>query len=270
MGFPKKKETGAEPEPAQQSQRQSQMWSPYDDGPRTRGPFWFIVGGVVVLAALVVALMVMFNADPPAPAATEARPTSDPLPTAPPGKYGFADQRKTDPDPLTVKELFPSAKVVVDGRQYTMTITRKDKKCADAVVGEKLQKALKDGKCTQVIRASFRDAKGEIIGTVGVANLLDTKAADKASKAGGKGERQDYVKPLPGKDKVTKFLGSGEAGAQVWTHGHYAVMIWFQFKDGHKPDKKEGKRLFQAADDITQNTVFKALDGRSLSGAAGG
>jgi hypothetical protein len=45
-------------------------------------------------------------------------------------------------------------------------------------------------------------------------------------------------------------------------------MVWFQNKDGTKPDKAGSKRLYQAIDDITKATVFKALDNRTLTGSA--
>jgi hypothetical protein len=133
-------------------------------------------------------------------------------------------------------------------------------------VGGKIQKALKAGKCTQIVRATFRDKGGKVIGTVGVANLNTSKNATKVKSAGSK---TDYVKPLPGKDSVTKAIGTGSGGTQIMTHGHYAIMIWFGNKDGSTPDKKGQKRIFQAAADITKATVFKALDARTLTGNPG-
>ncbi|NRQ33200.1 hypothetical protein HII36_15300 [Nonomuraea sp. NN258] len=245
--------------------QQSRMWSPYDEGGSSRGPLWFAVGGVVVLALLVGGIVIMWKsggADPSA--ASAARHSSAPLPSGPTGKYGYAVDRENDPEPLTVKELFAAKKFTVTGRSYEMTITSKDKKCTDGVLGDKLQKALKSGKCTQFIRASFRDKAGKVIGTVGVANL---KTSGTAGKVAAAGSSKSYVKPLAGKDEVTKFLGSGSGGAKVWTHGHYAILVWFQNKDGSKPDKKGSKLLFQAVDDITKATVFKALEHRSVTGS---
>ncbi|MEV4103630.1 hypothetical protein AB0J42_25515 [Nonomuraea sp. NPDC049649] len=252
------------PEKDEKAKTPRQTWSPYDEGPRSRGPLWASLAGLGVLVLLGGGLAVMFNTKSPETVSSAELRTSAPLPSAPPGKFGYAGSRSTDPDPLTVKELFRSKKITVSGRAYQMTVTSKDKKCADGVHGDKLGKALKSGKCTQMMRASFRDKKGEVIGTVGVANLSTTKNATRVAKAA---DKTNYVKPLAGKDEVTKFLGSGSGGAKVWTHGHYAVMVWFQLKDGSEPDKKVSKRLFQAADDITKSTVFKALDARSLTGS---
>ncbi|MEV4895454.1 hypothetical protein AB0K48_39380 [Nonomuraea sp. NPDC055795] len=270
MGFPKKRSTGGEDEASATTEttRQSTMWSPYDEGPRSRGPLWFALGGLAVLGLLAGGLVIMWNTKTPGQAET-ARRTSAPLPSAPPGEFGFAGERKTDPEPLTVKELFAQKKFTVDGRSYEMTITKSDKKCGDAANGEKLAKALKSGKCTQVVRASFRDKAGKVIGTVGVANLNTTGSAKKVAAAGGKDKRSVYVKALPGKDAVTKYIGSGSGAAEIWVHGHYAIMVWFQNKDGSEPTKKTSKVLAQTADDIAKATAFKALDARSLSGYPG-
>ncbi|SEG99682.1 hypothetical protein SAMN05444920_113278 [Nonomuraea solani] len=210
-------------------------------------------------------LALMWNADPPVTAETETpRQTSAPLPSVPPGKFGFATNRSTDPEPITVKEVFgKKKKFTVSGRSYEMTITSKDKKCNDGALGDTLQKALKSAKCNQFLRASFRDKAGKVIGTVGVANLSTGKNASKVAKAGN---TKNYVKPLAGKDTVTKFLGSGSGGARVSTYGHFAILVWFQNKDGTKPDSKGSKRIAEAINDITKATVFTALDNRSLTG----
>lgn len=242
--------------------RNNATWSPYDEGSSKRGPIMAAVGGVVVLGLLVGGLAIMWNMEGSSPEASTQR-TSAPLPSGPGGKYGYATSRETDPEPLTVGEAFPSKKITVDKRSYEMTITAKDKKCGDAVLGDKLKKALKSAKCTQLLRASFRDKDGAIVATIGVANLSSGSGSTKVARAGS---ASNYVKPLPGKDTVTKYLGSGSGGAQVRTHGHYAVLYWVQKKDGTKPDKKGMKALWQAVDDFTGATVFKALDARTLTG----
>lgn len=242
-------------------------WSPYDENSRSRGPLLAGIGGLVVLGLLTGGLVMMYNADEPVTAETTAsRQTSAPLPSVPPGKYGFAASRKTDPDPITVKEMFGKRrKFTVSKRGYQMTITSKDKKCTDGALGDALQKALKSAKCTQFVRASFRDKEGVVIGTIGVANLSSEKQAAKVAKAGSS---SNYVKPLPGKDEVTKQLGSGAGGAKISTYGHYAILVWFQRKDGTKPDSKGSKRISQAIVDITKATVYEALDNRALTGSA--
>lgn len=251
-----------EPAPAPRPARQT--WSPYAEENRSRGPLWFGIGGGLVMVLLIGGLVVMFNSGTPTPTDSDlGRQTSVPLPVAPPGKYSFASARTTDPEPLTLKELFPSKKVTAGSRSYSMTTSSSLKKCADGAVGSKILKALKSGKCTQLVRATFRDKAGDLMGTVGVANL---STSANATKVRSTSSATDYVKPLAGKDSVTKVLGTGSGGTDIFMHGHYAIMVWFQTKDGNKPDAKGAKRITQAFSDITKATVFKALDARTLTG----
>ncbi|WP_405144578.1 hypothetical protein OG589_42450 [Sphaerisporangium sp. NBC_01403] len=240
---------------------------------RSRTPY-FVAGGVVALIVAAGAGIVILGGgqDPvstAAPAST-GQPAQVPLVGSPSDKYGYTASRKSDPQPLTLNELFGHRKVTAHGRSYLMTVRRADKKCKDAVHGTGMQKALTAGQCTQFLRASFRDAPGKLIGTVGVGNLKTSSAAKKAAKAGTGGELEDYVTPLPGKDSATKLLGSGnDSYATAWSQGHYLVLLWFQYKDGHKPTKAELKALNRAAIDITEASVFSALDTRALTGARG-
>ncbi|MFC4590467.1 hypothetical protein ACFO8L_30535 [Sphaerisporangium corydalis] len=246
---------------------------PEPGGRRSRAPI-FVVGGVLALiAAVVTSVVIMSNADDPAgttasPTGAAQPPAQVPLVGSPNDKYGYTASRKTDPQPLTLNELFGKKKVTTHGRSYAMTVRRSDKKCKDAVHGTGMQKALSAGQCTQFLRASFRDGPGKLIGTIGVANLKTTAAAKKAAKTGTGGELEDYVNPLQGKDAATKLLGSGgDSYATAWYQGHYLVLLWFQYKDGHKPSKTELKSLNRAAVDITEKSVFTALDTRALTGS---
>ncbi|MFC0864735.1 hypothetical protein ACFHYQ_20805 [Sphaerimonospora cavernae] len=241
-------------------------WDPYAPAPLWRRPVVLGCALLALIGALFLGLWVAARSEkPPAPRALPT-PTLQ-APEAPKGKYGFAGSRATDKMPLTLGELFGDKKFGRGGRAYVMTVRRKEKTCTDGVSGEKIQKALKTGRCAQLIRASFADAKGTIIGTVGVANLTTSAHAKKVTSAGGGAQRTDYLKPLPGKDDATKHLGgAGDAYAGGWAYGHYAVLLWFQFKDGHKPTKAEQKQLYQAAADIADKTIFPALEHRSLTG----
>lgn len=259
---------GRPAEPPRERPRQ-EMWSPYDEGPRSRRPIFIAAGAFAALVAAGIGLAVLANSDPaPVPGATS--PAAE-APIAPPantveGKFGFASSRETDPHRLTLNEVFNRKKVKIGGQNYLMTTRRTDTKCDKAVVGAKLQKALTAAKCNQLLRASFRDTSGKVIGTVGVANLKTSAGASKVVSVGSGKEREEYLKPLPGKDKVTKLLGTGEAFVGEWRHGHYAVMVWFQFKDGHLPKKTEVKKLNQAAFGAADATVTPALEARTLTG----
>jgi hypothetical protein len=259
-------QTSAMPPAPPPPDKPEKQWDPYAPKPFWRRPAMLGIALVALIAALFLGLWVAAKGDS-VPARTQVMPTPTiSVPTAPGGKYGYAESRATDKTPLSIKELFGKKKVTQNRRTYSMTVSRKDKTCADGISGSKIKKALQSGGCTQMLRASFRDAKGTIIGTVGVANLKTSTGAKKVASAGGGKERTDWLKPLPGKDSVTKKLGSGDAYAGGWTHGHYAILLWFQFKDGHKPSTAGLKQLYQAAVDITDATVFPALETRSLTG----
>ncbi|GLW96291.1 hypothetical protein [Microtetraspora sp. NBRC 16547] len=243
-------------------------WDPYGPVPLWRHPIVLGLAGLALIGALFAGLWVAASREKPVRAVSTPTPTPVTTP-GPGGKYGYAGSRTTDKTPLTATELFGQKKVTNGTRSYLRTKVNKEKTCNDGVSGEKITKALKAGGCTQLIRASYKDSKGTIIGTIGVANLKTTTAATKVASAGGGKERQDFLKPLPGTDDVSKLLGTGDAYAGGWVHGHYTVLLWFQFKDGHNPNKTELKQLYRAAMDITEKTVFPALDTRSLTGGHG-
>ena len=263
------------PGPSAQPPDQDRPWATPEvvlPQPRSRRrPLVLSIGAVVVLAAAGGGLYYTAQRNAQTSTAATASPTASPVTGSkrPSGKYGYAVSRASDPLPLKVGEVFPKVKVQKGKRTYYMTVRRNDKVCKNASEGENIQKALKAAGCTQIVRASFQDSSGKIIGTIGVANLKTSAGARKVATAGAAKERKDYVKPLQGKKGATKQLGSGEALAGAWTHGHYAVLLWFQFKDGHKPSTAEAKRLNLAASDITDQTVFPALDTRSLTGGRG-
>ncbi|GAA3444039.1 hypothetical protein [Planomonospora venezuelensis] len=246
-----------------------EAWSPYEEGMRSFLPTFVAIGVVVVLVAAGIGLALFVGSGDASPA-TAGSPsptaTGPVFPVKPGGEFGFAESRATDPHALTLGELFGGRKVRGGSQTYQLTARRADKKCKDAVVGAGLQKALTAGKCTQLMRASFRDASGKIIGTVGVANLKTSSAAAKVVKAVSGKKLEEYLKVLPGKDSATKFLGKGEAFAGGWRHGHYAVLVWFQYKDGHLPTKSEAKKLNTAAFGVADATVTPALESRSLTG----
>ncbi|GII03157.1 hypothetical protein Pta02_51650 [Planobispora takensis] len=246
------------------------MWSPYDEGPRSRRPLIIAAGGLAVLVAGGIGLAMLANSeDSPSAAAGSptAAPTNAAAPADPGGEYGFTESRTTDPHALTLNEIFKKRKFRAGGQNYLMTVRRSDKKCKDAAVGSTLQKALTSGKCTQLLRASFKDSSGKIVGTLGVANLNTTSSAAKVVKATRGKSLDNYLKVLPGKDETTKWLGvQGEAVAGGWRHGHYAILVYFKYKDGHKPSESEAKKLNAAAFAVADATVTPALESRALTG----
>ena len=147
-----------------------------------------------------------------------------------------------------------------------MTTRRTDKKCDKAVVGEKLREGPHLGAVQPAPARQLPRRLGEDHRHRGSRQPQDVGGSVQGRLGEHGKEREEYIKPLPGKDKVTKLLGTGEAFVGEWRHGHYVVMVWFQYKDGHMPKKTEVKKLNQAAFGAADATVTPALESRTLTG----
>ncbi len=101
------------------------------------------------------------------------------------GKWQHIGTRAQDPEPLTLQELFPP-QFELNGSSYIRTAADVSKNCSLAVFGSNLQTALQAGRCTQVLRASYISGDGTMMGTVGVANLSSSSAAQKAGDVTGR------------------------------------------------------------------------------------
>lgn len=233
--------------------------APGDEGGKGGGRKPLIIGGALVAVVALVAAFVLVQggADKkanPSAAQTTATPTTDGAPTAsarpsapaePVG--GLLQSRKTDPRPLKLGEVFRKKRFTEKGITYVMSV-RKKSACKESVHGAALQAALAKGKCTQFLRATFATSGGKMIGTVGVANLVNAAAAKRAAKAAT--AKDAYVIAVPGKG-VTSKIGQGDALGAAWTRGHYLIMTWVQLPDG-KPIPAKYKK---AAQTFAQSTV---------------
>ncbi len=108
----------------------------------------------------------------PVPPSLRLPTTAAPASSAPAlGKWQHIGTSAQDPDPLTVQGLFPP-QFVLNGSSYVRTAATVGKDCSQAVYGAQLQAALKSGHCTQVARATYLSGNGQMMGTVGVLNLV--------------------------------------------------------------------------------------------------
>ena len=251
---------------------------PHYEPPR-RNNLPLIIGAVVAVLILLgggggALYMALGNDSDDPPASPRARSTAAaPPPSASPSVSPSAaptgnpltrlDTRDNDPQPLTLREVFGKKRVEASGKTYTRAARKENKDCSDAVKGADLRAALRAGGCTQVLRASYVGESGKVVNTVGIANLEDADAVEKASSAA---EGSDsFISPLRGSGPARK-LGRGNAlGAQL-TRGHYLVLSWVQYADGHKPSGTEDKRLTRHDEDVFDETVLSALSYRMLTG----
>lgn len=211
--------------------------------PERRRNLPLIIGGAAVAGILLigggVGLSSMLKGDSePAPKPTQAasrQPQATPSPTQPVLAPVKLQSRTTDPAPLTLKEAFGKATFKTGKLKYVRTAAAGKKSCTGVVGGTSLAAALKKGRCTQALRATYALSNGSLIGTVGVFNLQTEAAAKKAVKAAA--AKDAFLVALPGKG-VSKNNGKGEALGTSQARGHYVIMTWVQRPDGKKISSK--------------------------------
>ena len=181
------------------------------------------------------------------------------------GQYCHIELRTDDPAPLTLAELFPPAFVnETDHSSFTRAGTKLDTTCSKAVIGQDLTGALQDGKCTQVLRASYFSGDGKMMGTIGVANLSTTNGAHHAGKLVG---NADFVDPLTTTKGVTNKLGKGTGIVEAEYKGHYLIMIWAEFASTNAPaNNAQDQQLQQFGADLIAGTANISLSQRMLNG----
>jgi len=189
--------------------------------------------------------------------------TATPSPSPSLGPWGHIETRAADPLALTLAELFPG-KFSAGGSTYARTVERDGTNCAKAVIGAALQSAVKHGKCSQVMRASYLSGNSKVMGTIGVLNLISVTAAEKSGKAADGG---DFINQLPAAKGPTRHLTKGTGLEETEIKGHYLVMVWAEFANLHAP-KTTGQRLELEAfcNRLIQNTANLSLASRLVTG----
>jgi hypothetical protein len=181
------------------------------------------------------------------------------------GFYCHVETRQDDPAALTTTELFPPAFTIEkDHMSYQLVSTKVDKTCSNAVIGPDLTKALKTGKCTQVLRATYVSGDGKIMGTIGVVNLETTNQAHYAGKVVG---QSDFIAPLTASKGVAQKLGKGTGVVEAQFKGHYLILTWSEFVDGTKPSTSaQDKQLEQFGNDLVSGSANISLTQRMVTG----
>lgn len=196
-------------------------------------------------------------------AAPPSSPPASPTPTATEtGRGERLRSRTTDPVPLTLNEIFKAQTFKVAGRRYYLTGRRAEHKCSAPTHGVKFYKALVNGGCTQVLRATFSD--GTLIGTIGVINLRSQAASEAAQVASR--QKDAFIVALPG-GGTTKKIGQGLSLTTAEVDGHYLIMSWVQYPNGKPIAKKD----YPAVTTFVRSTTYgsnlrTALNYRSMEG----
>jgi hypothetical protein len=219
--------------------------------PRTAGrrrsrTVWLATGAVAVLAVGALAgYKYLYQPRVNAPVSSSLR-----LPTTAPGspnfdkalgKWQHIGTRAEDPEPLTLAELYPPG-FTLDGGSYVRAAASVTKDCTLAVYGAQLQAALQSGHCTQVLRASYISGNGTMMGTIGVANLSTSGAAQEAGQATGP---QQIIAPLSSEKGPTSKLGTGTGVVQAEIKGHYLILMWAEFTSLKSPSTAAQRQLLE-------------------------
>jgi hypothetical protein len=179
------------------------------------------------------------------------------------GKWQHIGSRAQDPAPLTLEELFPP-QFELDGSSYVRTAADVSKNCTLAVFGANLQAALQAGHCTQVLRASYISGNGKMMGTVGVANLIGSNAAQKVGQTTGP---QEIIAPLAAQKGPTSKLGNGTGVVQAEIKGHYVILMWAEFTSLKSPSTSaQRSQLQQFAATLVTGSANINLSTRMLTG----
>ncbi|MFB9206875.1 hypothetical protein ACFFV7_37190 [Nonomuraea spiralis] len=183
---------------------------------------------------------------PPPAATTAARPTPPALPsaelsTSPPADVPGAsmlNSEETDPQKLSLTEAFPKKKVSAAGTTFTRVKTDMETSCEKAATGA-FADALREQKCSRIVRATYVDSKRRYAVTTGIAVLPTKDAAVLADQAKNL-SRNIWFRALPGAEgsggeRVS--IAGGYAAGLVW--GRYVVFSYATHADGHTPEAKE-------------------------------
>ncbi|HUL27009.1 MAG TPA: hypothetical protein VLW44_14695 [Streptosporangiaceae bacterium] len=221
----------------------------------------------VVIVILVVAVIVYLGSRPVTPAGNAVAAPSSPAVAATPtpslGPWRDITSQAVDTTPLTLAELFP-ARFTANGGSGTRTVEKASAKCTGAVIGSALRTAIRKGACTQVMRASYLSANRKEMATIGVLNLLDVTAAEKAGKASGAAE---FIRQLPAAHGPTRNLTKGTGLEEAEVKGHYLILIWTEFANLHAPTgKKQRRELTAFSADLFAGTANLSLTSRMVTG----
>ncbi len=220
---------------------------------------------LVLAAAGALAYVVLHHPAKPPQAAPpkHVQSTVAPQPSPTLGVFGHIGSRSSDPQPLTVSQLYP-ARFGISGHAVTRTVSREGRHCGPAVVGSGLQSAISAAACSQVVRATYLGASLKMMGTIGVFNLKSGAAAKKAERSAGPA---NIVAQLRARKGLTSKIGKGTGIEQAAAKGHYLILIWAQFTDLRKPkNARQSTQLVRFMDQILDKTANVSLANRMATG----
>lgn len=225
-----------------------------------------VIGLLLIGGGFGVSLLLSDDSEPEsaAVATSEPAPAATPTETPSPPLNAKIQTRATDPEPLTLNEVFGRKSFAAKGVKYVMYTRAASRSCPATVNGAQLVKVLKKAGCTQALRATFARSDGKLVGTVGVLNLRSEKAAKAVERAGA--GKDAYLRPLAGKG-VTKKIGSGAALGTISVRGHYLVMTWVERPNGKEIPRSQHSAISTFGQQVVLGSnLSKALYYRGIEG----
>jgi hypothetical protein len=178
------------------------------------------------------------------------------------GPYGDIASRQSDPQPLTLAELYPTS-FTTKGATVTVAATSLGSNCAAEIVGATLQSAVGAAGCTQVARATYVEPAGSLMGTIGVLNL---STGDAAKTAAASADASDFISQLTASSGPAQQLGQSTGIEEALAKGHYLILIWAEFTNLRTPTAQDSSLIENFMTEVLQNTANKSLTNRMLTG----
>ncbi len=221
---------------------------------------------LVLTAAATLAYTVLRTGGKPTPAAAatgQPKVTSSASQSPSLGPYGHIGSRQSDPQPLTIAQLFP-ASFTVGGQVVTRTASTISRHCNGAVTGSNIQSAVSAGRCDQAVRATYLARSLGLMGTVGVLNLSTAARAARGVRAA---DASDYITQLTGKRGPTRRIGNGTGIEEALAKGHYLILVWAEFTSLRRPRTAgQRTRIVTFMTELVQDTANVSLANRMLDG----
>jgi hypothetical protein len=238
--------------------------------PVSRVKMWMLPAGMLILVgALITVVYLQFGPRQPgtsnaAPATRHPAAADSAAPSVPAGPWKHITTRQDDPMALALAELFP-AQFNSGGTTAVRTVQKASgANCGKAVLGGKLQAALRKGGCTQVMRASYLSTGQKIMATIGVLNLANVTDSKQAGQATG---ATAFIKQLPGAKGPTRNLMKGTGLEEAEIKGHYLILTWAEFTSLKSPaGPKQRAQLDAFSRALVGSTANISLTSRELLG----
>jgi hypothetical protein len=195
-----------------------------------------IVATAVVAALLIAGLKALSGSSDQRDAAAQSTAPAGPRPSAShaapdkPSSAGSIDDERTDPRPLTLREVFPSSRVILDGHRYQRDMTAVNHQC-ELTARSAMAAALERARCRGVLRATFVQGTRYAV-TTGVAIMPNRGAAMTANRAGDP-SRYEWFRGMSGRVATGIDQAGGYAASTV--RGRYIIYAYAQYADGTRP-----------------------------------